>query len=48
MQFYEEILFYEPFLMHKIFFMEYEPRLTQYFYRIEFYESGIQTHKKSL
>jgi hypothetical protein len=40
--------FYEPISMHEIFFMEYESRFTQYFYRIDFYESSIQTHEKSL
>ena len=40
--------FYEPFSIHEFFSMEYESRLIQYFYRIDFYESHIQTHEKSL
>jgi hypothetical protein len=44
----KKFYFYEPLSMHEFIFMEYESRLTQYFYRIDFYESHIQTHEKSL
>ena len=39
---------YEPFPLHEKIVMEYEARLIQTFYRIEFYELHIQTHEKSL
>jgi hypothetical protein len=46
--FMKKFYFYEPLSMHEFFSMEYESRLTQYFYRIDFYESHIQTHEKTL